>query len=498
MKKKIIVLLFIVIASLSTKVKALEMDSYIDWNLDRTVFAHKIQDGKEHINNLAMITANGTTAYCIEPGVDASKGSYYFSTTNINDTNLKNVNTKKLSLIGYYGYGYNGHNSREYYMAAQELIWREMGVESVWWTDAKEGGNTLNIDSYKDQIMSLVNNYEISPSFTFAKEYIIGDEINIEDKNGILKEYEVMGNQNVSINNNSINIKVKEGSNSFILRRKHNGKLTKFYYKNGYQTIGSFEFPYNYEKIYSINGVYGKIIINKLDSDTKSKKTASKYATLKGAVYGLYDSKNNLIKTEKTDENGNIVFDKLTKGEYIIKELGASTGYTVNKTITNVDLSTIQITVSTNCYETIIKNKIVVTKVLDDYEDKICVPEKDILFHVYDSFGSLVTEALTDENGRITLELPYGSYILRQMNAPDKIDKVKDRVIEVTEDGIVNDIILVNHKEKEPEPEPEPKIEQPPEIVEEELPDTGNNNILYYALLIPFSIIGSIYEKKRI
>lgn len=503
MKNKIIALLIMTIILLPfTNIKAKDMDSYVDWNLDRTVFAHKIQNGKEHINNLAMITANGVTAYCIEPGVDADKASYYFSTADINDTKLSGVNTKKLSLIGYFGYGYKDHNTKEYYMATQELIWRLMGVENVWWTDAKEGGNTLNVESYKNEIMELVNNYEINPSFTFSKEYIIGDEVKIEDKNKVLQEYEVVGNPDVSIDNNTINIKVKDGSNSFVLRRKHNGKVTKFYYKDGYQTIGSFEFPYNYEKIYDINAVYGKIVLNKLDSDTKSKQTSSKYATLKGAIYGLYDSKNNLIRTGVTDEDGKIVFDKLTKGEYIIKELSASEGYTVSKTIIKTALRAIQISTKINCDEKIIKNKIVITKVLDDSENKICSPEKNILFHVYDSFGSLVAEALTDENGKISLELPYGSYILKQISAPDGIDKVKDKVIEVTTDGIINEITLVNHKEKEPEPEPKP--EPTPEIIEEDqphidkLPNTKNNDILYYAILIPFSIAGSIYEKKRI
>ena len=84
MKKRVLVVLLTVVLLLPfIKVNAGYMDSYIDWTLDRTVFAHKIQNGEEHTNNLAMITANGKVAYCIEPGVDADKASYYSSTTNI-------------------------------------------------------------------------------------------------------------------------------------------------------------------------------------------------------------------------------------------------------------------------------------------------------------------------------------------------------------------------------------------------------------------------------
>lgn len=160
MKKKLLIFTLLFLLSPFLKVHSASMDSYIDWNLDRGVFAHQYRDGQDHITNLAMITANGKVAYCIEPGVVADKGSMYNSTYDINETNLKGVDVKKLSLIGYYGYGYKGHDSKEYYMAAQELIWRLMGVDDVWWTDQKEGGNIINVDSYKNEILRLVNAYE--------------------------------------------------------------------------------------------------------------------------------------------------------------------------------------------------------------------------------------------------------------------------------------------------------------------------------------------------
>ena len=350
------------------------MDSYVDWTLDRSVFAHQYRNGSDHITNLAMMTTNGVTAYCIEPGITADKASYYSSTTNIYDTKLSNVNTKKLSLIGYYGYGYEGHNAKEYYMAAQELIWREAGVENVWWTDAKEGGNILNIDYYKNEILRLVNSYEVAPSFNLKKEYMVGDEITLLDSNSVLNGYEVVGNDDVKIENNQLKIIVKDANNNFILRRKQNGKNTKFYYKDGYQTIGSFEFPYDFQKSYNINSFYGKIIIDKLDDETKSKETSSKDALLEGATYGLYDKDDNLIKTDKTDENGMIIFDNLSENNYRIKEISPSVGYTKSLTTFSTYLGTNNKEVVLKSYEKIIKNKIYVTKVLDDEEYKMCTP----------------------------------------------------------------------------------------------------------------------------
>lgn len=496
MKKKIFTIMMLIILCLPMiNIKAGNQDSYVDWNLDRTIFSHKTINGEHEVYNLAMMTVDGKIAYCIEPGVMADKASYYSSTTNINETNLKNVDVKRLSLIGYYGYGYPGHDNKEYYMAAQELIWRHMGAKEVYWSWDKYGNDIINIDYYKNEILSLVDSYEVTPNFKFRSKYIVGDEVTLEDKNNVLSGYEVNTiNKNVSINGNSINFKVVDGDNSFTLSRIQNGKSTMFYYKNGYQSLGTFEFPYEHNKSYNVNFTYGKVIVNKLDNDTKSKVVSSKYASLTGAEYALYDSNNNLIEIKKTDENGNIVFDKLVKDVYTVREVSPSLGYTINRTNikTFIDSYTPEIKVKT--YETIIKNKIVITKVLDDEENKICIPEEGIKFGIYDEDNNLIKEAITDNNGNITIELVFGKYILKQLSVPVGVDIVKDREIQVIEDGKEQNITLVNHKIKE-----EQVLEKQENIITQPtLPKTGKNiySIIYMFII---SILGVfVYDKKNI
>ena len=360
MNKKIIRFLLMIIVLLPfIKVKAASNDTYIDWNLDRSVVAHQIRDGQDHKTNLAMITANGVIAYCIEPGVTADKASYYSSTTNINETKLKNVDEKKLSLIGYYGYGYKNHTDKKYYMAAQELIWEMFGVPDAYWTTSS--GEVINIDSYKNEILNLVNNYEVAPSFDFKDEYIVEEDIVLNDNNVVLDEYELISDKNIVKENNNIKIKVKEGDNTFTLKRKENGKSPKYFYKDGYQTIASFEFAYGYEKEYSIKGVYGKIIVDKLDFDSQSKTPISTEASLSGAVYGLYDDKGNLIKSLSTNENGFVYFDKLTYGNYIIKEISPSKGYTLNEEENEVLINSDSKEHTIKSYEKIIENDVVIT-----------------------------------------------------------------------------------------------------------------------------------------
>lgn len=488
MKK--ILLLIVVTLFLPLKVYAANMDSYIDWTLDRSVFAHQYRGGEDHITNLAWITANGEVAYCIEPGVLGDKASYYSSTTNINETNLKGVDTNKLSLIGYYGYGYGNHVSREYYMATQELIWRFMGVDNVWWTDQKSGGNTFNIENEKNEIMRLVNSYEVAPSFNIKNEYIVSDNISLADANNILNEYE-LDSGNVNLSGNSINISIKNGDNKFTLRRKENGQSPMYFYKDGYQTIGSFKFAYSYKKTYTIKGVYGKIIVEKYDNETKSKEPISNKATLEGAEYALYINDNLKIASMKTNSNGTVTFYNLPKGTYYIQEISPSLGYTVSNKIHQVTLNSDNKVNVINSYEEIIKNKIVIIKVLDDKDENICIPEEGIWFSVYDTNNNFIKKGVTDEKGNLTLELNYGDYIIKQDNAPNGIDKVEDFNISVEENGVVQNMALVNHPIKKIKYD---VISSNPKI--EYLPNTGKHNLFYYIFILFISACYLVYDKK--
>ena len=482
MKKIIYALCLLVLLLIPHHVNAGQNDSYVDWNLDRSVFAHQLRDGKDHVTNLAMITANGKIAYCIEPGVTADKASYYNSTYNINDTSLSGVDVKRLSLIGYYGYGYEGHSDKRYYMATQELIWRLMGVDDVWWTDQKEGGNIINVDSYKNEILRLVNAYETAPKFEFKDAYIVGDEVVLEDMNNVLSGYKVTSGS-ASIDGNKINVSIDNKVNNFTLKRKSNGKYPIFYYKNGYQTIGSFESAYEYSKDYVINGKYAKIIVNKKDYDNKSNTSLSQYASLKGASYTLYDKEGNVLSVKETDERGIAIFDNLKKGTYVIKETNSSSGYNIDITRYETYVATSRMEAVINSYEKIIKNKIIVTKVLND--NGTITPEEGIEFGLYYENGTFIDTYVTNKDGVIELNLPYGKYVLKQITKKDGITVASDKFIEVVKEGENQSITITNYV-----------IEKPPI---EELPNTGKHfNPALLIIIISLALISYFYEKKTI
>lgn len=483
MIKKLVVFVVMCLVVLPLKVFAGESDSYVTWELDMGVVAHQIRNDTEHMTNLALMKVNDKIAYCIEPGVVGGKDSWYSSSDNINDTILKNVDVKKLSLIGYYGYGYNNHNTKEYYMATQELIWRLMGVEDVWWTDKKYDGNVINIDTYKNEILSLVNSYEITPNFNFMDKYIVGDEIILNDTNNVLEGYEVMSGDAL-IDGNNITIKVSENTN-FTLKRKVNGLKPIYYYKDGFQTIGTFEYAYDFEKEYTVKSEYGKMIVDKYDNDTKSKTPLSKYASLEGATYAIYKKDGTFIKEDQTDQNGMIIFDKLPKGTYIIKEVSPSLGYQKEVARYETYLSTKRMEAVYKAYEKIVKEDFVISKVYED--GNLLLPEEGTIFGIYDDENNLISENTTDKDGKIYITLPYGKYILKQITTKEGYNKVEDTLLNVKENKKVNEINLVNKKVK---------VDIPVESDIKELPNTYKNISFIPFVLVQFLLL-IVYKNEK-
>ena len=74
-----------------------------------------------------------------------------------------------------------------------------------------------------------------------------------------------------------------------------------------------------------------QLIIKKVDSTSKK--------ALPGAEFGLYDSKDKLLMTGKTDKDGLLVFSKLNPGKYSIKELKAPAGYVMSGKVISAEVT---------------------------------------------------------------------------------------------------------------------------------------------------------------
>lgn len=165
--------------------------------------------------------------------------------------------------------------------------------------------------------------------------------------------------------------------------------------------------------------VKGKIKITKYDSETNACKSQGQ-ATLIGAKYGIYDHNNKLVDTLTIGNNCTATSKSLPYGNYKIKELEASTGYYIDSTTYDVNITNSN-TIGITSKENVIKGKIKVTKY--DSETNSCKSQGEATlvgakYGIYDHNNKLV-DTLTIGNDCIATSksLPYGNYKIKELEA---------------------------------------------------------------------------------
>ena len=236
------------------------------------------------------------------------------------------------------------------------------------------------------------------------------------------------------------------------------------------ENIGVVENGKTYEISVLNTRVKGTINITKEDSKTGAK--AQGEATLKGAIYGVYarnmiydPADNSVIYNANakvgeliTDENARASLSNLYLGEYYIKEIKASKGYTLDTSTYNFDLTYENqnvnvVTKSITVKERVKSQAFRIIKVSSDNNGEAELLEgveftiksqKDI-----DAYGSWEKAPIaknykgqesavlvTDSKGYAVSErLPYGTYIIRETKVPDNKYKVPDFTVVITEDS---------------------------------------------------------------
>ena len=236
------------------------------------------------------------------------------------------------------------------------------------------------------------------------------------------------------------------------------------------ENVGVVEDGKTYEITILNTRVKGTVTISKEDSKTGNKPQGE--ATLKGAVYGvyarntIYDPADNSVKYNTndkvgelvTDENANATLSNLYLGEYYIKEIKASEGYTLDTATYNFELTyenqnTNVVTKKLTVKERVKSQAFRVIKVSSDNNGEAELlkgveftvkSQKDI--EKYGSWekapiaknanGEECAILITDEKGYAVSErLPYGTYVVRETKVPDDKYKVPDFTVTIKEDS---------------------------------------------------------------
>lgn len=392
---------------------------------------------RTHLYNLEIYKLGNDTAYCIEIGKPVS--DTYTGTLNMNEASrITNISIDKINYlrrIAHFGYGYRNHSDYKYYMASQELIWEYLNNIDITWTSELDiNGPKINIESYKNEIRSLVNKYISIPTLPEEINCKIGDNLTLTDNNNSLDLYKTSnkGRGNAYIKDNKtfiINV-----ANNYIGRDKieietsnnYNG-ATLFYYANSYQSLLTAGNIDTKTKTINLNITGETLTTNLIDKDNKSC-TPSGQATLIGAEYEIYDKNNSLITTFRTDSSCTNSIPNLYYDTYYIKQIKASTGYKINNKLVEVNITKNNATITLE--EEVIKSNIEINKLYEienNYQK-----EEGVTFNIYDYTNNLYKTLTTTKNKDI-VTLPYGSYIIKQENTSYGYDMVKDINITINE-----------------------------------------------------------------
>ncbi|MDT2829303.1 SpaA isopeptide-forming pilin-related protein [Vagococcus carniphilus] len=188
----------------------------------------------------------------------------------------------------------------------------------------------------------------------------------------------------------------------------------------------------------------GAVQIKKIDKANKQ--------PLANATFTLKDLAGNILETKTTDINGDIRFENLDFGNYIIEETVAPDGYNATNQIFNV---TINEATPNLTYDLIVENdkkieqlgNIKLTKLEDGTNKKLSGAE----FALLDKDKKVIDKKTTDINGEIVFsKLAFGQYYIQETKAPNGfvIDATLHSVtVNNDTQNLVAEISLKNKKE---------------------------------------------------
>lgn len=468
--KKIFIAIIMFLAVFTTKVFALEQyDSFYQGEKIEGVTYTKIGDVTQ--NRQAYIkrrTRDSLPVYCTEP-FEIVKENYYYKGTDDNaiiEAKFSKELIEKIKLIAYYGYGYPGHESLEWYSVTQMMMWRAIDADSQFeWTDSIGGKIIEPYDEQIAKIEGLIAEHNTKPSLAKMGRIISRKGLfSIEETEVDLSQFEIVdSNIEAEIVDNSLVVKIEKIGDYIVkIRRVSNryNEIPIFYFDAEHQDLMSVGALDN--KIYNVRYeiVEGSITIKKVDKDTNST-VASGEASLIASVYDVFNRDKELVGKITIGEDSTGTLSGVAFSNYTIKESASGNGYTLDKNVYKVDVNVLDRDVELTLSNKVIENKVVLNKFFGN--DVKLESESGIIFEVYDKKGNLVESIKTDDKGKAEITLPYGQYIIKQLNTSEGYYKVDDLTIFVNEDSLVQEFELIDLKIPNAETKPEEENTKPEE-----------------------------------
>ena len=189
--------------------------------------------GKQFSNKQGYVFANNKIAYCVEPGIYILS-DIYDSTPYFDVAKITKEQKEKMEQYAYYGYQYPNHQTRNYYLATQQLIWETLGMTDILFTTGlNRTGQVILVLREKEEILRLIDENAKKPSFdgkTIKLES--GEKTIISDENYVLSQYQLKESyQGVEKIENELHINAYNPGNTILEFTKAIHQETSMIYK---------------------------------------------------------------------------------------------------------------------------------------------------------------------------------------------------------------------------------------------------------------------------
>ena len=353
--------------------------------------------------------ANGTVAYCIQPGVHSDDSGSYVQGSSGCWYNLPASVQSAIALAlacGYpsadYGTASGDRNSSaiinaEKWAATQAIIWeliceyRSAYTYDDWgyspFYDCVDTSRYPTFELWYDEIAAAMQSANEIPSFaTYAELWADVIELkrnaagsytaSVTDTNGVLSAYNFTANSGNGVTftrkGNTLTITATAAAAKDLLGEKTyaatgsafemdpDEAVLCWYDRTGrYQAMASYtgvgRDPLRvYIKIRAV-GEKGSLTINKVDAETGK--------ALAGVTYRLYASSGKNVTDVTTGADGKAVFKELAQGKYSYQEISAPSGYVVDNTKYQITITSAALNITHKRTNALAKGSITVRKV---------------------------------------------------------------------------------------------------------------------------------------
>lgn len=305
------------------------------------------------------ITLDGNVAYCLNFEKKAPKDVNYTQSDNITYQNIGTYSKEQISLVAYYGYPSNATGLKEKYSLSDSDA--RINTQRAIWVMTGSPSNLVapNKSPYANEIMDLAK----ASKYPWTEGTISDNNLNFTDQGGYYESQDITINggpgtytvnvQNgTAVNTNGDPLGSVNTGTAFRVRADKNfdGTVSADVTVSYTAKTLSFWVPDNdaYQNLIRVHDdprmsvlkatgyiapvpKFSQITVKKVDGATQN--------PLQGATIGLYKDGAE-VKQEVTNDQGNIVFDNLQLGNYIVKEIAAPTGYVLDGSDNPVDATT--------------------------------------------------------------------------------------------------------------------------------------------------------------